>query len=387
MGSSTAERVINCPGSVALSARSPKLPPSEAAEKGSAQHALIEHLLANGGNSDDYVGTKIGAIEITEEMAEAVDTAMASAELLLKDYPLDQFIEHRAVIIEDEVFGTGDLWGVSADAKKVIIADHKFGYVEVKPDNHQGLFLAAAAIEDTTPISYDDGTSTSLKELYAEVETFRIAVIQPAFEPAHVYKDYRRDEIVAFRRQIEIAVSTAKAPNAPVVKGDWCKWCPAQIACPLWRQAADDIVDITKHGEEWALSNLAKVLDAGEAFVPLYEKVRERVKHELDNGRKVPGWRLGVGRKMYFWKETSAKKLLALLRGIGFKNDDIVKPISPAQARKLTTKDNPDLEDMIGQKTSAPSLVRDSDTTTAPAIPVAAFKRAAVTLAGSRRHG
>ena len=90
-GSSTAERVMNCPGSVALNAKSPEQPPSEYAAKGSAQHALIEHLLMEGGEPEDFIGAAFVGVEIDEELASGVSTALKAAEELLADHHRDVF--------------------------------------------------------------------------------------------------------------------------------------------------------------------------------------------------------------------------------------------------------------------------------------------------------
>ena len=92
-GSSTAERVINCPGSVALNAKSPEQPPSEYAAKGSAQHALIEHLLLEGGEPKDFIGAVFAGVEIDDDLAGGVKIALDAAETLLEDYSGDQLVE------------------------------------------------------------------------------------------------------------------------------------------------------------------------------------------------------------------------------------------------------------------------------------------------------
>jgi hypothetical protein len=366
-GSSTAERVINCPGSVALNAKSPEQPPSEYAAKGSAQHALIEHLLLEGGSPEDYVGAVFAGVEIDDELAGGVRIAFDAAEELLDAYTGDQLIEQRLVIVKDEIFGTGDVIGISEDGTRALIADHKFGYVEVSPDSMQLKFLAAALLADP-----------ECAVISKDIEEFELAIIQPAFDPPVTKSTITRAEAEVFLRTIKLAHSASKAPAADVRMGDWCKWCRAKAICPAQRQMFSDLIDVKIH-PDWSLSDLGAFLVSAKEGEKLIEHVQDRVKHELANGRSVPFWRLKAGSTRLAWAQ-AATDTIAALRGLGLKGEKAIQPITPAAAKKALGE-LPD--DLVVKTTSAPSLARDTDTADA-VLPVAAFAKAAALLKGNR---
>lgn len=368
-GSSTADRVINCPGSVALSAKSPEQPASEYAAKGSAQHALIEHLLLEGGDPADFVGAVFAGLEIDQELADGVDIALKAAEELLEVYNGEQLVEQRLVIVEDQVFGTADMVATTRDGTRCLIADHKFGYMEVAADSAQLKFLAAAFLVDP-----------AMADINKDVEEFELAIIQPAFDPPVTKTTATRAEIEVFLRTIKLAHSASKAPDADVKMGDWCKWCRAKPICPAQQRMFADLVNVKLH-PDWSLDKLGDMLIKAKQVEKLIEDVKERVKHELENGRTVPGWRLKAGSTRLTWAQ-SAKDTIAALRGLGLKGDKAITPITPAAAKKALKLDElPD--DLVVKSTGAPSLARDTDAADA-VLPAAAFAKAAALLKGNR---
>lgn len=367
-GSSTADRVMKCPGSVALSAKSPEQPASEYAARGSAQHALIEHLLLEGGEPADFIGATFAGLEIDSELADGVAIALKAAEELLETYNGEQLIEQRLVIVPGEVFGTGDVVATTRDGTRALIADHKFGYMEVSPDSAQLKFLAAAFLTDP-----------ATAEMAKDVEEFELAIIQPAFEPAVTKTTATRAEIEVFLRSVKLAHSASKAPDADVNMGSWCKWCRAKPICPAQTALFSDLVGIKVH-PDWSLDKLGDMLDKAKQVEQLIEDVKERVKHELANGRTVPGWRLKAGATRMTWAHPP-KETIAALRGLGLKSDKAIQPITPAAAKKALGE-LPD--DLVVKNTSAPSLARDTDAADA-VLPAAAFAKAAKLAKGNRQ--
>lgn len=368
-GSSTADRVMHCPGSVALSAKSPEAPPSEYAAKGSAQHALIEHLLLEGGEPEEFIGATFADIEIDTELADGVAIALKAAEELLGVYDGEQLIEQRLVIVPDEVFGTGDIVATTRDGTRALIADHKFGYMEVGADSAQLKFLAAAFLVDP-----------AMAEFSKDIEEFELVIIQPAFDPPTVRTTATRGEIEVFLRSIRLAHSATKSPSAEVAIGDWCKWCRAKPICPAQKKLFADLIDIKLH-PDWSPAQLGDIIDKAKQVEKFIEAVEERAKHELANGRPIPGWRLKPGSTRLAWKSPN-KETIAALRGLGLKGDKAIQPITPAAAKKaLKLEELPD--DLVVKSTSAPSLARDTDAADA-VLPAAAFAKAAALMKGNR---
>lgn len=316
----------------------------------------------------DFIGATFGGLEIDSELADGVAIALTAAEELLNDFNGEQFIEKRLIIVEDEVFGTGDIVAISSDGTRALIADHKFGFQEVDPTSLQLLFLAAASLVDPDTAS-----------MMQDVEEFELAIIQPAFDPATTKRVVTRAEAEVFLRSIKLAHSASKASDADVKMGKWCQWCRAKAVCPAQRQMFADLVDAKLH-PDWSLAELGDMLAKAKQVEKLIDDIKDRVKHELENGRAVPGWRLKAGSTRLTWAQP-AKETIAALKGLGLKGDKAIQPITPAAAKKALGDKLPD--DLVVKNTSAPSLARDTDAADA-VLPAAAFAKAAALMKGNR---
>ena len=127
------------------------------------------------------------------------------------------------------------------------------------------------------------------------------------------------------------AVKVALKPDAPLAAGDWCKWCRAKPICPAQKKLFADLIDIKMH-PDWSPAQLADILEKSKQVEKLIKDVEERAKHELANGRTVPGWRLKAGATRLAWS-MGAKDTIAALRGLGLKGDKAIQPITPAAAK------------------------------------------------------
>ena len=70
VGGSTAKRVINCPGSVALVQQMPPQPSSVHADTGTLLHNTIASILETGKPPHEFLGATYNAIELTEDLLE-----------------------------------------------------------------------------------------------------------------------------------------------------------------------------------------------------------------------------------------------------------------------------------------------------------------------------
>ena len=68
VGGSTAKRVINCPGSVALVNKMPPKPSSEFADRGTLLHDVIAEILGKDLPWDQFIGTKYNDQVLTQEL-------------------------------------------------------------------------------------------------------------------------------------------------------------------------------------------------------------------------------------------------------------------------------------------------------------------------------
>ena len=79
VGGSTASRVINCPGSVALVAKMPPKPSSKYADEGTLLHDVMSDLLSSDKKPTDFLGRKYNDITLTQDLIdEKVMPALAA---------------------------------------------------------------------------------------------------------------------------------------------------------------------------------------------------------------------------------------------------------------------------------------------------------------------
>ena len=150
VGGSTAKRVINCPGSVALVAKMPERASSKFADEGTLLHNVISELLdSDTAVPEDFLGTKYNEQELTLEL---IDNKLLPALAALNEIDPDDRMQYAVETLvnfgdlQPGVFGSTDMLGRIDD--RAIVLDWKFGdgvAVEVE-ENSQLLFYAAAAM-------------------------------------------------------------------------------------------------------------------------------------------------------------------------------------------------------------------------------------------------
>ena len=113
VGGSTAERVINCPGSVKLVAKMPPKPSSTFADEGTLLHDCIADLLnLKVDSAKDLIGRQYNEQEITEELvAEKLLPALLLLNTIDPNNDMDYEIEQRVGFGDflPGVFGSADL--------------------------------------------------------------------------------------------------------------------------------------------------------------------------------------------------------------------------------------------------------------------------------------
>jgi hypothetical protein len=149
VGGSTAKRIINCPGSVALVATMPQQEGSSYANEGSLLHEAIAIVLDTACAPEDMVGFEAHGLTLTQELLER---KLLPALNLLNEYDPATKLEFKT----EEVVSFGDLMpGVFGSSDivgrlegRAVILDWKFGdgvMVEAE-ENMQLMFYAAAAL-------------------------------------------------------------------------------------------------------------------------------------------------------------------------------------------------------------------------------------------------
>jgi len=349
VGGSTAKRVINCPGSVALVRKMPPKPSSEYADTGTLLHNTIADILDRNTDPDDHLGQTYNGVTLTP--------ALRDEKLIPALRALDEIDPHKEIeyVVETivsfgdllpGVFGSADFIGRQGD--RAIMLDWKFGdgvAVEVE-ENPQLLFYAAAAMRTPEAAWAFEGVT--------EIECI---IVQPPQVKRWVTTPAR---VQLFERELLAAVKEAQRPDARLQTGEHCRWCAAKPVCPLMTGAV-----------ERALRTSLKALDADQIGVFLTQAelleqwiadLRATAFTMLENNMPVPGWKLVPKRSTRQWVDQD--RALAAMSALGVAKEELMETsiLSPAKAEKVLKKHKLALPDgVVTSISSGNTIAPESD--------------------------
>lgn len=311
------ERIALCPGSWGLSQRVVEQPEeSEDAASGRRSHRFL-------------AGDRM--LDLTEsELATAWDCEALRDSLIDRSVEAIEVKERRMYYIDpatgNAVFsGAPDLVRISSD--HALIVDYKTGRNEVTlaPGNLQ---LRAYAVL----------VRNLWRNLWREVKTARVAIVQPLVRPQVSVCDYTEQDLNHAEQEI-LAILAARRPNEYVVDHDrQCKYCPAKTICPAVGAVAsrmgaslwDTQHAVQRHGtgalnamEPGALGYIAELVAT---YEPL---LKAEIRKRLDRGETVPGWELKPGAETR--KITDPASVWERCAKVGF----VVRDFLPAVTVKL----------------------------------------------------
>jgi len=347
VGGSTAKRVINCPGSVALVQKVPPAPSSSYADEGTLLHHVIAAVLETGKPPEDFLGTFYNGIELTEDRLERkLLPALAALDEVdpdkMMEYDVEKVVGFGSVL--PGVFGSADL--VGRIGNRGILLDWKFGdgvAVEAE-ENPQALFYIAAALRTAA-------TSWAFKD----VEDIEVIIIQPPMIKRWVTT---LDRVRQFEADLILAVRAAEQPDAPLKTGDHCRWCAAKSICPL-------VTGAVARADRAALkmvnvNDLAAALDKIDLLEGYIKDAREMAQQLLENGVDVPGYKLVAKRATRQWMDET--QALTALTETGLNAAELTELKSPAQVEKVLKKHKITMPaDLISAVSSGSTLAPKDD--------------------------
>jgi hypothetical protein len=349
VGGSTAKRVINCPGSVALVATMPQQEGSSYANEGSLLHEAIAIVLDTACAPGDMVGFEAHGLTLTQDLLER---KLLPALDLLNEYDPTTKLEFKTEEVVSfgdlmpGVFGSSDIVGKLEG--RAVILDWKFGdgvMVEAE-ENMQLMFYAAAALRTPACAWAFDGVT--------EIDC---VIIQPPY--IRVWTT-TLDRIATFERQLVRAVAASGLPSAPLADGDWCKWCTAKPICPIKTGQLDRIKQVAMQSID--VDKLASYLAVAPDIEDFLAQCRALAHQMLENDMPVPGYKLVAKRATRHWADPATAK--ARLLDLGLTETDVTKTelLSVAQSEKVLKKHKIDLPiDMVVAVSSGSTLAVETD--------------------------
>jgi hypothetical protein len=347
VGGSTAKRVINCPGSVALVAKMPPKDSSSFADRGTLLHNAMATILdSDTVTPESMLWTTYQGETLTGELLnEKILPALAALDAIdpegVMEYAVETVVGFGAYL--PGVFGSADLLGRLGS--RAVVLDWKFGdgVAVSAEENEQGLFYAAAAMR--TP---------ETAWVFEGAEEIEIVIVQPPAVKRWVTTVKRVKE---FERSLKRAVKASAMPDAAIVVGDHCRWCSAKPLCPKMTGAVDRAVKVQL--ENLPAETIGAYLGNADLLEDWIKDLRALAMTMMEGGAKVPGYKLVAKRSVRKWlDEGKANKALAAM-GI-----DPVKLelVSPAQAEKLLKPSKQALpDDLVAAVSSGTTFAPESD--------------------------
>ena len=349
VGGSTASRVINCPGSVALVAQMPPKPSSKYADEGTLLHDVISDLLQSDAAVSEFLGRSYNGVELTQDLIDSkITPALEALNEIDPDMQMDVEVE-SSVSFGDFIpgaFGSVDLIGRLGN--RTIVLDWKFGDgVPVSAENNKQLLFYAAAARRTLDTRWAfEGTD--------EIE---LIIVQPP----HIRRWVTTFETLdRFENDLLRAVKLSQRPDAPVAAGEHCRWCAAKPICPVVNGEID-------RARRTALENLSsdeigELLAKADTFESWIKDLRALAFTMLENDKPVTGYKLVAKRATRQWVDEDEATMRLLSFGLLEAEITKVELISPAQAEKVLKKSKLALpDDLVTAVSSGSTLAPESD--------------------------
>jgi len=349
VGGSTAKRVINCPGSVALVQKMPPKPSSEHADRGTLLHNAMEEILMSGDAPESFIGARYNDQILTQELIdEKIKPAMEALDAIDPDQTMEYEVETRVGFgdLLPGVFGSTDLIGRIGG--RALVLDWKFGdgvMVEVE-ENPQLMFYAAAAMR-TKEAQWAFEGATEIEMVIVQPPEVRRWVTTP-------------ERIAEFELQLVGAVKQAMKPDAQLAVGDHCRWCAAKPICPKMTGAVDRALKVQIDALPAAqISNYLKNADMLEDWI---KDLRALALQMLESGAKLPEYKLVAKRAIRSWSDEEKAKVALFAYGLTESEVMETSVVSPAKAEKALKKRKIGLpEDLVVAISSGNTLASVDD--------------------------
>jgi hypothetical protein len=325
VGGSTAKRVMNCPGSVALVQKMPPQPSNKYADEGTLLHNVIAEIVMTDKHPEEFLHTKYNDQVLTLDLIDnKLVPALAALDVIDPNKEMEIEAETRVGFgdLLPGVFGSTDLIG--RIGSRAVVLDWKFGdgvAVEVE-ENPQLMFYAAAAMR-----------TEETKWAFAGVEEIEMVIVQPPQVKRWVTTPAR---IAQFEKDLVKAVKLAQQPNAELKIGDHCRWCAAKPICPQMTGAVDRALKTSIDGlDAPTISAYLKNADMLEQWIT---DLRALALQMLDSGAKLPDYKLVAKRAIRQWTDEDKAKVALFAYGLTESEVMETSIISPAKAEKALKK-------------------------------------------------
>lgn len=250
----------------------------------------------------------------------------------MKSPGAEWFIEQRLELPGADMWGTADFIAYLPETKQLHVVDLKYGKgVGVEAVNNSQLKIYGLM---------------AMMALHGKVVSeVHLTIVQPRYD--HYDGPIRTDVVTAlsiagFGNDVRRAIEATKAASAPVVAGEWCKWCKVASVCPTLQSKAlattQAEFSVVESFDPIKLSQAMKMIPALEGWI---KAVKARAFTEAMAGNVPEGFKFVEKKTNRQWRDVES---LPTILGIDFGVSELemFKPkelLSPAQMEKLLNPD------------------------------------------------
>lgn len=367
LGASSAHRWMACPGSVELTRDIPDRD-TDYSREGTAAHELAELCLSKDVAAALYQGTELHGFEVDADMVAGVQLFLDTVKARVGHNGQmwsERRVDLAALNPPAPMFGTLDAQALAG--RRLSIIDLKYGrgvIVEVE-NNPQLFYYALGALLALPP-----GTA---------VDEVEIVVVQPraSHEDGQVRSQVVPvEDLLGFADKLMERARATQQPDAPLVVGDHCRFCPAIGRCPAHLSHAVAVAQVEFDAVAEPVppdprlltpDQLADLLPKLDVLEKWLTGVRAAAFDLAAHGTPIRGRKLVAKRANRKW--TNEKEVVSYLSDLGLTDDDIHDKTvrSVAQIEKVIGRDALP-EDLITKESSGVVLVPESDKRPAVAL-------------------
>lgn len=309
---SSMARLMQCPGSHALSLLYPKQQ-SDAADEGTLAHKVAAQALLKSpfdSSADEDM------LRFAEEYRQSVQPDSTTH--------IEEKVDCSA--IHADCWGTPDAYKIKREIKLIMLWDYKYGFKPVEISENWQLITYALGIKTWLGLSDD--------------WCFQLAIFQPrAHHRNGVYRviTITGAELMAYLPQIQGQIEAALQPDAPCIVGTACQHCTAAHACEALAMSTASIFDWLHYSAiPWNLepafeSAELNILNDAESLIKARKRaIEQSIIGGLKAGKQGYSHMIEQGQGREAWScDTAQVKALGAIFGV-----DLVKevPITPKQA-------------------------------------------------------
>jgi hypothetical protein len=341
---SNAHRFVRCRGQVMFAQAIPPAPDSEHSIEGTRAHELLQLSLLGNRVDKDATPEMLEAFEYVHDFIENLFIARGPHLVVRVEEP---FLFPQSIVPREDASGIADLTIIDHMASEAWVLDFKYGQgIAVEARDNMQLAFNAVSLLWRQPIARVNFVIVQPRIKYHREGVVRVWSCGPL-------------EIAEYQAEIEAAIAAAEEfetsckadvfpePGTGLTAGAWCRYCPAESACPARERnalaavpGAANVRDLRgvllPEPADLGLDRIALILESADALTDWLNRIEAYAKQRAMAGVTIPGHKLveAQARRQWNGDERELADKLIELSGYTLGEDDVM-PRSLATITKM----------------------------------------------------